>query len=97
MIVTEFYGFRNDGAKLARTIDSVKGSDGNPLRDLDGKLVPTGFKIQKVVIAWNGKRYAQGAPYAEAVDLAERPYNYVYEPTNIPIDSSVSDAISNND
>ena len=83
MIVKEYYEMRKDGVKLYRTIDAKVDEKGNPLRDEKGKLIPTGFKIQKVVVTWNGKRYKKDAPYNAAIDVEGAPYEY--EPTDIPI------------
>jgi hypothetical protein len=80
MIITEDYKTREDGVKLVRTIDAKMDADGKPLRDEKGNLIPTGFKIQKVVITWNGKRYKKDEPYAVAIDVEGKPY--IYEETS---------------
>ena len=89
MIVREDHKTREDGVKLYRTIDAKVDENGNPLRDEKGKLIPTGFKIQKVVVTWNGKRYKKDAPYKAAVDVEGAPYEY--EPTDIPIEEGKHD------
>lgn len=87
MIITEYYRTREDGVKLNRTIDAKVDANGNPLRDEKGNLIPTGFKIQKVVVTWNGKRYKRDEPYNEAIDVEGKPY--AYEETDIPIERGV--------
>ena len=86
MIVKELYKTREDGVKLYRTMDAKTDANGNPLRDENGELLPTGFKIQKVVVTWNGKRYEKDAPYGAAIDVEGAPYEYVE--TKIPIEES---------
>ena len=84
MIVTEYYKTRNDGVRLNLTIDAKVGENGNPLRDEKGNLIPTGFKIKKVLVCPNGKRIPTNKIYNEAVDVEGAPYTY--EATEIPID-----------
>ena len=76
MVLTEYYNTREDGVKLNRTIDAKADDNGNPLRDEKGNLIPTGFKIQKFVVTWNGKRYKKDDPYDEAIDIEGAPYEY---------------------
>lgn len=85
MVITEYYKTREDGVKLNRTIDAKVDANGNPLRDEKGNLIPTGFKIQKVVVTWNGKRYKKDEHYAVAIDVEGKPY--YYEATEIPIEN----------
>ena len=68
MIITEFYMTRNDGTNLYRTIDAKIDENGTPLRDEYGRLLPTGFKIQKV---------GTNEFYDEAIDIEESGYAYI--------------------
>jgi hypothetical protein len=92
VVVKEFYNTREDGVDLYLTMDAKVDENGNPLRDEKGKLIPTGFKIQKYVVTWNGKRIKKDEPYAVAIDVADKPYEY--EPTEIPIVPTQSDEYS---
>jgi hypothetical protein len=76
MVVNEFYNTREDGVNLYLTMDAKVDGNGNPLRDEKGKLIPTGFKIQKYAVTWNGKRYKKDAPYSVAIDVENAPYQY---------------------
>lgn len=75
MIVKEFHRTRADGVKLFLTMDAVVDENGNPVRDEDGKLVPTGFKILQV---------QTNRAYNKAVDVEGASYTYVE--TGLPID-----------
>ena len=76
MVVTVFHGTREDGVKLFKRFDAVKDENGN--------YIPSGKKIQKVVVTWNGKRIKKDEFYDEAIDVENAPY--AYEETDIPIE-----------
>ena len=75
MIITEPYGVRIDGVPLYLTVDAVVDESGNPVRDEEGNLVPTGFKIKQV---------ETGVAYNQAIDVESAPYTYVE--TDLPIE-----------
>lgn len=75
MIIKEFLRTRTDGVKLYRTIDAAVDENGNPVRDEEGKLVPTGFKIKQV---------ETGVAYNQAIDVEGAPFTYVE--TDLPIE-----------
>ena len=77
MIVKTFFGVRNDGVNLYKRFDAKVDEDGNFLKDKDDNYVPTGLKIQKVVVTWNGKRIPKDDFYDEAIDVEGAPYDYV--------------------
>ena len=68
MIIKEFYETRNDDVKLFLTMDAVVDENGNPVRDEEGNLVPTGFKIKQV---------ETGVAYNQAIDVEGAPFTYV--------------------
>ncbi len=57
----------------ARRIDALVDESGIPMRDSDGKLVPSGFKIRKV---------GTDEFYTEAIDVENAPWSYVE--TDVP-------------
>ena len=77
MIVKEFYRKRRDGKKLFLIIDAVVDENGEPIRDENGNLVPTGFKILQ---------NETGEPYDKAIDVETAPYTY--SETNEPIEET---------
>jgi hypothetical protein len=76
MVVTEFFKTREDGVNLYERYDAVVDENGNLVRDAKGKPIPTGFKIQKFVVTWNGKRIKKDDPYNVAIDVENAPYEY---------------------
>ncbi len=84
MVVTVFYRTREDGVKLFKRFDAVTDENGNLVKDKNGNYIPSGLKIQKVVVTWNGKRYKKDEFYDEAIDVENAPYEY--EETDIPIE-----------
>lgn len=68
MIITEYFKTRNDGVNLYRTIDAVVDEYGNPVRDENGNLIPTGKMIMQV---------QTGVEYSEAIDVENTSYVYV--------------------
>lgn len=68
MKVTELLMTRTDGVNLHLTMDAVVDENGNPVRDEEGNLVPTGFKIKQV---------ETGELYDQAIDVEGAPYTYV--------------------
>lgn len=86
MVVKTFFGTREDGVDLYKRFDAKVDEDGKFLKDENDNYIPTGFKIQKVVVTWNGKRIPKDEFYAEAIDVKNAPYEYVE--TDIPIETS---------
>ena len=84
MVVKTFYGTREDGRKLFKSFDALVDESGNPVKDNDGNYIPSGFKIQKFIVASKGKRIKKDSPYNEAIDVKNAPYEY--EPTDIPVE-----------
>lgn len=74
MIVKEFIQTRADGVKLYRTLDVAVDENGEPLRDENGALVPSGYQIKQV----ETNRY-----YNSAIDVEFAPYHY--RSTTVPI------------
>lgn len=74
MIVKEFIQTRADGVKLYRTLDVAVDENGEPLRDENGALVPSGYQIKQV----ETNRY-----YNSAIDVEFVPYHY--RTTTVPI------------
>jgi hypothetical protein len=68
MVITEYYKTRSDGVRLYRTIDAVVDKYGNPVRDENGNLIPTG----KMII-----QQPTGIEYSEAIDVENASYTYV--------------------
>jgi hypothetical protein len=68
MIIREYFKTRNDGVKLYKTIDAVVDEHGNPVRDENGNLIPTGKMIMQV---------QTGVEYSEAIDVENASYVYV--------------------
>lgn len=79
--VSEFYGSRTDGVNLYRTIDAVVNENGEPVRDENGNLIPTGLMIRKV---------GTDEIYGEAIDVDGS--GFLYEETDIPIDGETGEA-----
>ena len=75
MIVKNFYRTRADGVNLYCSIDVKVDEEENPIRDENGKLIPTGFKIRKL-----GTKEI----YNRAIDVEGADFTYVE--TDIPID-----------
>lgn len=67
MVIKEFYRVREDGVKLYINVDVKVNDKGEPLRDENGELIRTGFKI---------KQNETGVDYPEAVDVENAPYTY---------------------
>lgn len=86
MVIKEFYETRNDGVKLFLTMDAVVDENGNPVRDEEGSLVPTGFKIKQV---------ETGEPYDQAIDVEGAPFTYVE--TDLPIEAKKTRGAANED
>ena len=84
MIVKVFHETREDGVNLFKHFDALVDENGELIKDNDGNYIPSGFKIQKVVVTWNGKRIVKDEFYDEAIDIENAPY--VYEETEIPVD-----------
>lgn len=91
MIAKEFFGTREDGVDLYKRLDAKVDEDGKFLKDKKDNYIPTGFKIQKVVVTWNGKRIPKDDFYDEAIDVEGAPYDYVE--TDIPIEPSHNDDV----
>ena len=68
MIKREYYMTREDGVNLYKSIDAIVDEKGNPIRDENGNLIPTGKMILQV---------QTGAMYDEAIDVENAPYTYV--------------------
>lgn len=86
MVVKEYYKTREDGVDLYKRFDAKVDENGKFLKDKNDNYVPTGFKIQKVVVTWNGKRIPKNEFYDKAIDVENAPYDYVE--TDIPIGAS---------
>lgn len=86
MVVKEYYKTREDGVDLYKRFDARVDGDGKFLKDKNDNYIPTGFKIQKVVVTWNDKRIPKDAFYDKAIDVEGAPYDYVE--TDIPIGNS---------
>lgn len=84
MIVKELFKIRSDGVKLYQTLDVSVDENGNPLRDENGKLVPSGYKIKQAETS----RY-----YNSAIDVEGAPYHY--KATTIPI-NVIENKVRNN-
>ena len=67
MIVRDFYKTRLDGVRLFLRMDAVVDENGEPIRDKEGNLIPTGFKILQ---------NETGEPYDKAIDVEGAPYTY---------------------
>lgn len=89
MIVKTFFMTREDGVDLYKRFDAKVDEDGTFLKDENDNYIPTGFKIQKVVVTWNGKRIPKDEFYDEAIDVRNAPYDYVE--TDIPVDLPAED------
>ena len=76
MVITELFKTREDGVNLNRTIDAVVDKNGEPVRDEEGNLIPTGLMIHKV---------GTDEFYDEAIDIENAPFKY--EETDIPIET----------
>ena len=85
MIVKTFFGTREDGVDLYKRLDAKVDENGKFLKDENDNYIPTGFKIQKIVVTWNGKRIPKDEFYDEAIDVEGAPYDYVE--TDIPIEA----------
>ncbi len=77
MVVSEFYKTRKDGVNLYKRIDALVDETGKPMRDSEGKLIPTGFKIRKV---------GTDEFYSEAIDVENAPWSYVE--TDVPCEKA---------
>ena len=91
MIVKTFFGTREDGVDLYKRLDAKVDENGKFLKDENDNYIPTGFKIQKVVVTWNGKRIPKDDFYDEAIDVEGAPYDYVE--TDIPIEAPRNDDV----
>ena len=91
MIITEFYRTREDGVNLFRTLDAQVDENGRPLEDESGNHIPTGFKIRKVIVLENDARIQTDEIYDDAIDVENAPFKY--EPTDIPVESAVSEQV----
>lgn len=91
MIAKAFFGTREDGVSLYERLDAKVDENGKFLKDKNDNYVPTGFKIQKVVVTWNGKRIPKDAFYNKAIDVEGAPYDYVE--TSIPIEASRNEGV----
>lgn len=91
MIAKAFFGTREDGVDLYKRLDAKVDENGKFLKDENDNYIPTGFKIQKVVVTWNGKRIPKDQFYDEAIDVEGAPYEYVE--TTIPVDPPAEELI----
>lgn len=86
MVVKVFHKTRKDGTNLFRHFDALVDEEGKLVTDNEGNYIPSGFKIQKIVVSWDGKRYEKDILYNDAIDVENAPYEYI--PTEIPIEDS---------
>lgn len=84
MVVKVFHSIREDGVTLVKRFDAKADEFGILLMDVEGNYIPSGFKIQKVVVTWNKKRIPKNEFYDEAIDVENAPYEYL--PTDIPVE-----------
>lgn len=68
MVITEYYMTRNDGVRLFKTIDAKVDENGNPRRDEDGNLIPSG----KMII-----QMPTHIEYDVAIDVEDASYTYI--------------------
>ena len=82
MVTRTFYKTRDDGVDLYKSIDVVVGEDGNPVKDEEGKNVPTGLMIRKV---------GTNEVYESAIDIESAPYEYEETDITIPTPPPMSE------
>lgn len=71
---------RKDGVNLFLRMDAVVDENGNPIKDKNGELIPTGFKILQ-----NETQEL----YDKAIDVENAPYTY--SETDIPIEEEIKE------